>query len=82
MMLKGIPDEITRLLEHERSSFSCIMRISKTVKLGHHKCNQKKEKKKSIQKKEGEKDEKIKNQQKKFQDFSKEKRKVYPQVPS
>ncbi|KAI5395885.1 hypothetical protein KIW84_062172 [Lathyrus oleraceus] len=39
MMLKGIPNEITRLLEHERSSFSCIMRISKTVKLGHYKCN-------------------------------------------
>jgi hypothetical protein len=26
--VEEIPDEITRLLEHERSSFSCIMRIS------------------------------------------------------
>jgi hypothetical protein len=50
------------------------MRISKTVKLGHCKCNKKKLKKKE----EGEKDEKIKKSGKKFQDFSKEKRKIIP----
>jgi hypothetical protein len=73
-MLKGIPDEITHLLEHEGSSFSCIMRISKTVKLGHCKCNKKK--------REGEKDEKIKSQKKISKFFQKKKEKLYPQVPS
>jgi hypothetical protein len=49
------------------------MKISKTVKLGHCKCNKKK--------REGEKDEKIKNQQKIFKISSKEKRKIIPSSP-
>jgi hypothetical protein len=77
MMLKGIPDEITRLLEHERGSFSCITRISKTVKLGHYKCNVRKKRE------EGEKEEKNQKSGKKFQNiFQKKKEKLYPQIPS
>ncbi|KAI5402414.1 hypothetical protein KIW84_050143 [Lathyrus oleraceus] len=39
MMLKGIPDEIARLLEYEKKIIQLYLENQQTVRLGHYKCN-------------------------------------------